>query len=50
MSSLLFSTISHSFLTRPRSPNVKHRMTREDFMKNNRGIDDGKDIDPVFLS
>ncbi|KAI8812764.1 hypothetical protein BJ742DRAFT_552239 [Cladochytrium replicatum] len=28
---------------------VKKRMTKEDFLKNNRGIDDGKDLDPAFL-
>ena len=28
---------------------IKHRMTKEEFFKNTRGIDDGKDVDPVFL-
>lgn len=31
------------------SPQVKNRMTLDDFIKNNRGIDDGKDLDPKFL-
>jgi len=39
---ILLNTDAHS-------PMVKHRMTKEDFFKNCRGIDDGKDIDPVFL-
>ncbi|KAJ1554755.1 guanine nucleotide exchange protein for ADP-robosylation factor, partial [Nowakowskiella sp. JEL0078] len=28
---------------------VKKRMTKQDFMKNNRGIDEGKDLEPAFL-
>ncbi|KAJ3127571.1 guanine nucleotide exchange protein for ADP-robosylation factor [Nowakowskiella sp. JEL0407] len=28
---------------------VKKRMSKQDFLKNNRGIDEGKDLDPVFL-
>ncbi|RKO99878.1 hypothetical protein CXG81DRAFT_5799, partial [Caulochytrium protostelioides] len=32
------------------SPQVKHRMTCEDFIKNNRGIDEGKDLDPAILT
>ena len=31
------------------NPGVKVRMTKEDFFKNNRGIDDGKDIDSAFM-
>ncbi|KAG0677187.1 guanine nucleotide exchange protein for ADP-robosylation factor [Pichia californica] len=31
------------------SPQIKKRMTLDDFIKNNRGIDDGKDLDPKFL-
>lgn len=31
------------------SPQVKKRMVLEDFLKNNRGIDDGNDLDPKFL-
>lgn len=31
------------------SPQVKKRMVLEDFIKNNRGIDDGNDLDPKFL-
>ncbi|KAH3666507.1 hypothetical protein OGAPHI_003503 [Ogataea philodendri] len=31
------------------SPQVKKRMTLEDFVNNNRGIDDGKDIDHAVL-
>ncbi|KAI3634879.1 hypothetical protein MIR68_007260 [Amoeboaphelidium protococcarum] len=32
------------------NPQIKKRMTREEFIKNNRGISDGKDLDPQFLS
>jgi len=32
-----------------RSPTVKNKMTKEEFMRNNRGIDNGKDIDPAYL-
>jgi len=39
---ILLNTDAHS-------PMVKRRMTKEDFFKNCRGIDDGKDIDPAFL-
>ncbi|KAH3677036.1 hypothetical protein WICMUC_001942 [Wickerhamomyces mucosus] len=31
------------------SKNVKHRMTIEDFIKNNRGIDDGKSLQDSYL-
>ena len=31
------------------NPQVKKRMTKDEFFKNTRGIDDGRDIDPVFL-
>ncbi|TID29494.1 hypothetical protein CANINC_001889 [Pichia inconspicua] len=31
------------------SPQIKKRMTLEEFLKNNRGIDDGNDLDPKFL-
>lgn len=31
------------------SAQVKKRMTLDDFIKNNKGIDDGKDLDPKFL-
>ena len=31
------------------NPQVKKRMTKEEFFKNTRGIDDGKDINPAFL-
>jgi brefeldin A-inhibited guanine nucleotide-exchange protein len=31
------------------NPQVKKRMTRSDFIKNNRGIDDGKDVHVEFL-
>ena len=31
------------------NPQVKKRMTKEEFFKNTRGIDDGKDVNPVFL-
>ncbi|KAJ2828718.1 guanine nucleotide exchange protein for ADP-robosylation factor, partial [Coemansia erecta] len=32
------------------SPQVKHRMTRAEFISNNRGINDGSDLDPQMLS
>ena len=32
------------------NPQVKNRMTKEEFFRNNRGIDNGKDIDAEFLS
>lgn len=31
------------------SPNVRNRMTREEFVKNNRGINDGQDLNLSFL-
>lgn len=31
------------------NPQVKNKMSREDFIKNNRGIDDGEDLDQEFL-
>jgi brefeldin A-inhibited guanine nucleotide-exchange protein len=31
------------------NPQVKKRMTPDDFIKNNRGIDEGKDLPPEFL-
>lgn len=31
------------------NPQVKKRMTKADFLKNNRGIDEGKDLDPKVL-
>eukprot|EP01135_Chromosphaera_perkinsii_P001666 Nk52_evm43s208 gene=Nk52_evmTU43s208 len=31
------------------NPNVRRKMTLDDFIRNNRGIDGGKDLDPVFL-
>lgn len=31
------------------NPQVKHKMSREDFIKNNRGIDDGEDLNQDFL-
>ncbi|KAI9362470.1 hypothetical protein DFJ73DRAFT_620704 [Zopfochytrium polystomum] len=31
------------------NPQVKKRMTKADFLKNNSGIDDGKNLDPEFL-
>lgn len=31
------------------NPTIKKRMALEDFIKNNRGIDDGRDIDRGFL-
>ncbi|ODV83081.1 hypothetical protein CANARDRAFT_30309 [[Candida] arabinofermentans NRRL YB-2248] len=39
---ILLNTDQHSI-------QVKNRMTLEDFLNNNRGIDDGKDLDPKFL-
>jgi len=32
------------------NPQVKHRMTKNDFLKNNRGINDGADLPPDFLN
>jgi brefeldin A-inhibited guanine nucleotide-exchange protein len=32
------------------NPQVKHRMTENDFIKNNRGINDGNDLPGDFLS
>jgi brefeldin A-inhibited guanine nucleotide-exchange protein len=32
------------------NPQVKHRMTKSDFIKNNRGINDGADLPEEFLS
>ncbi|CCW60657.1 unnamed protein product [Phytomonas sp. EM1] len=32
------------------SPHIKDKMTEEGFIKNNRGIDGGRDLDPVLLS
>jgi brefeldin A-inhibited guanine nucleotide-exchange protein len=32
------------------NPQVKRRMTQEDFRKNNRGINDGQDLPPELLS
>ena len=32
------------------NPQVKHRMTKPDFIKNNRGINDGADLPEEFLS
>jgi brefeldin A-inhibited guanine nucleotide-exchange protein len=31
------------------NPQVKNKMTKPDFIKNNRGIDEGKDLDPAVL-
>jgi brefeldin A-inhibited guanine nucleotide-exchange protein len=32
------------------NPQVKHRMTKADFIKNNRGINDGQDLPEEYLS
>ena len=32
------------------NPQVKNRMTKDEFFRNNRGIDNGHDINPAFLS
>ncbi len=32
------------------SPQVKNRMTKNDFLKNNRGINDGQDLPEAMLS
>ena len=32
------------------NPQVKHRMTKADFLKNNRGINDGQDLPEELLS
>jgi Sec7-like guanine-nucleotide exchange factor len=31
------------------NPQVKKRMTREEFLRNNRGIDNGKDVSPILM-
>ena len=32
------------------NPQVKNKMTKEGFLRNNRGIDDGQDVDPAHLT
>ena len=44
---LAYSTIMLN--TDQHNPQVKRRMTCEDFIKNNRGIDEGKDLSVTFL-
>ncbi|KAJ1891332.1 guanine nucleotide exchange protein for ADP-robosylation factor [Kickxella alabastrina] len=44
---LAFSTVMLN--TDHYSPQVKNRMTKQDFINNNRGINDGQDIDRVLL-
>lgn len=41
-STILLNTDAHN-------PQVKHRMTKTDFLKNNRGINDGADLPEEFL-
>ncbi|KAH9970807.1 hypothetical protein BJV74DRAFT_866467 [Russula compacta] len=45
---LSYSTIMLN--TDAHNPQVKHRMTRSDFIKNNRGINDSQDLPEEFLS
>ena len=45
---LAFSTIMLN--TDAHSPQVKNRMTKNDFLKNNRGINDGQDLPEDMLS
>ena len=44
---LAFSVIMLN--TDAHNPGVKHKMTKEGFLKNNRGIDDGQDLDQEEL-
>jgi len=32
------------------NPQVKNKMTKQEFVRNNRGIDGGKDLDPKYLA
>jgi len=45
---LAYSTIMLN--TDAYNPQVKHRMTKADFVKNNRGTNDGQDLPEEFLS
>jgi brefeldin A-inhibited guanine nucleotide-exchange protein len=45
---LAYSTIMLN--TDAHNPVVKHRMTKQDFTRNNRGINDGADLPEEFLS
>jgi brefeldin A-inhibited guanine nucleotide-exchange protein len=45
---LSYSTVMLN--TDQHNPQVKHHMTRQDFTKNNRGINDGKDLPAELLS
>lgn len=45
---LAFSTIM--LHTDAHNNTIKHKMSKEDFIRNNRGINDGSDLDPTFLS
>lgn len=42
-STILLNTDAHN-------PQIKHRMTKADFIKNNRGINDNSDLPEEFLS
>ncbi|PXF40791.1 Brefeldin A-inhibited guanine nucleotide-exchange protein 1 [Gracilariopsis chorda] len=44
---LAYSTIM--LHTDAHNDTIKNKMTKEEFIKNNRGINDGGDLDPVFL-
>lgn len=44
---LAYSTIM--LHTDAHNDTIKNKMSKEDFIKNNRGINDGADLDPVFL-
>lgn len=45
---LAFSTLMLN--TDLHNPQVKHKMSLPDFLRNNRGINDGKDVDEAYLS
>ncbi|KAI8318834.1 Sec7-domain-containing protein, partial [Martensiomyces pterosporus] len=45
---LAYSTIMLN--TDQHSPQVKNRMTKQEFINNNRGINDGKNLEPEFLT
>jgi brefeldin A-inhibited guanine nucleotide-exchange protein len=45
---LAFSVIMLN--TDAHNPGVKHKMTKEGFLRNNRGIDDGQDVDAAHLN
>ncbi|KPI34716.1 Protein transport protein SEC7 [Cyphellophora attinorum] len=48
--SLATLTLSQTLIQHQHSAQVKKRMTPEDFIKNNRGINDGQDLPPEYLT